>query len=195
MLDEATKKAVADYVLDQHDSERLKLLVNMQDSWETIRLRVINEFANQFARTISDALPASDGWLVGAERLRTSPVEKYTALDVRRSTWDEGLYVGVEAETWGPSTWRVGVWGKQGYLHPRLPAVIIETWGQGRKSEKWLWYRYFSDSSEFGHWELGDWRTGASIIALRDGAAGDYGKRLCERIIEMGKTVDGVFST
>lgn len=195
MLDEETRKAVADYVLDQHDHERLKLLANMRDSWETIRLRVIGEFSRQIARAISDALPMSDGWLVDAQHLLTSPAEKYTGLGVRRSTWDEGLHVGIEAEAWGPASWIVGVWGKDGHHHARLAAVVIERWGQGRKSPTWLWYHYFSDSAEFGHGDLGDWRTGAAIIAMREGATGDYGKRLCERIVEMGEAVDVVFST
>ena len=37
MLGEETKKAVADYVLDQNYPDRLNLLVNMQDAWESIR--------------------------------------------------------------------------------------------------------------------------------------------------------------
>jgi hypothetical protein len=181
MLDEATKKAVADYVLDQNDPERLKLLVTMHDSWETIRLQVINEFAKQFARTISDALPASDGWFVDAEQLLTGPLKQYTGLETHRSTWDKGLRVGINAQSWGAFNWIIGVWGEEGYHHERLPAVLVEKSGPGKKSPTWPWYRFFYETSEFGHWEFGDWRTGTAIIALREGAAGYYSKRLCEK--------------
>jgi hypothetical protein len=166
----------------------------MHDSWETIRLQVINEFSKQFARALSDALPASDGWSVDANHLLTDPLSRYTSLGVRRSRWDKGLYVGIQAEIWGPARWIVGVWGDKGYHHDQLPKVLIERWGPGQKSEWFPWYHFFSDNSEFGHWELGDWRTGGAIIALREGATGEYGRRLCERIVEISKTVGGLFS-
>ena len=126
---------------------------------------------------------------------RTYGLEKYTGLEVRRSTWDNGLYVGTEAEFGDAASWTIGVWGAEGYHHDGLPAVLAERWGLGKTSPRWPWYRYFSDTSEFGHWEFGDWRTGTAIIALRDGAAGDYGKRLCAMIVEIGKAVDGLFPT
>jgi hypothetical protein len=174
---------------------RLKLLVDMHDSWETIRLQVINEFSTQFTRALSEALPASDGWSINAETMLTRPLEIYTGLEVRRSTWDAGLHVGIDAESSNAAAWIIGVWGDENYHHDRLPAALVEKWGAGKKSPRWPWYHFLSDTSEFGHRELGDWRTGTAILALRDGATGDYGKRLCARIVEISKAVDNIFPT
>jgi len=195
MLDEATKNAVADYVLDQYDRERIKLFVDIYDSRETIRLRVINKFAEQLTGALSDALPVSDGWKVDADELLANPLERYSSLNVRRSTWtwDKEAYVSIEAQSVGAGDWVVGVRAMQN--RDRLRAAAIERWGQGKISNGWPWYRSLGHGSEFGSSELGDWRTGAAILALAEGSRGVYGKRLCDRIVEMSKTVDSVPST
>jgi len=168
-------------------------VATLHDAWEAIRLRVINDFSKQIGQKISYTLQKSDGWIVDAETFLSKPQDKYSGIGVRRSTWDEGLQIGIEAEAWGPASWVIGSWRREGYQHPKLAALLREKWGPGKQSETWLWYHYFGDGSEFGHRELEDWRTGAAVVALRQGAAGIYGKRLCERIIDTAKTVDGVF--
>jgi len=195
MLDEETKKNIADYVLDQNDPERLNISVMLHESWEAIRSQVINEFSNQFVRAIVDDLPPDQGWIVNADDILRRPLVKFTGLEVRHPTWDNGLYVGIEAQTEGPGSWIIGAWGEVGYQHEKLRNIISECMGVGRINSKWLWFRYFSDTTEFGHWELGDWRMGAAIVAMREGLTGDYGKKLRERIVDLCKAVDGVFSS
>jgi hypothetical protein len=193
MLDEVTKEAVADYVLAPHEPERLKLAVTLHDAFDTIRLRVIRDFAEQVSRFLSDELPDPQGWRVEAQDLLANPQRKYTGLSVRRAAWDKGLHVGIEAQTGGPGSWIIGAWGERSYRNAVLTALLNERWGAGKTTDQWPWFHYFSDNAEFGHWEFGDWTTGTAIVAMRDGTTGDYGKRLCERIVSIAKVVDSLF--
>jgi hypothetical protein len=48
--------------------------------------------------------------------------------------------------------------------------------------------------AEFNHdWGWGNWTEGKTIIAMREGAEGDYSKRICERIVTIAKVVDDFF--
>jgi hypothetical protein len=194
MLDDAAKKAIADYILDRHDPDRLQLAIALHDAFDTTRMRVITDFSEQISQFLSAALPEAQDWSVNAARLLEKPQERYTGLSVRRATWHNGLYVCIEAETFGPSSWIIGVCGEKGYEPPNnIKKLLDDRFGNGRTTPQWPWFHYFSDNAEFGHWEFGDWRAGAAVIAMRDGMSGDYGRGLCERIVGIAKEVDSLF--
>lgn len=195
MLDEETKEAIANYVLDQHNHDRLRLVIGIHNAFDTIRVRVIRDFSQQIVKSLEGAMPAERGWSIRAKDLLENPLRIYTGLTVRHEVWNEGLEVGIDAESWGANNWIIGVRRKQGYENDLLTAQLTKTLGAGRGSSACLWYHFFGDRAEFGDWRWGNWTDGETIIAMREGAEGDYGRRICGRIIEIAKAVDGFFTT
>jgi hypothetical protein len=194
MLDEEKKEEIANYVLDRNHYDRLKLTIEIHDAFDTIRTKIIRDFCQKIVKCLESALPAKEDWSVDAADLKRSPTRIFTGIGVRRKTWDEELCVRIEAEAWGPNGWIIGIQGKEsGYQNGSLRALLNEKFGCGHESPRWPWYHFFDDRTEFRDEGLGNWTRSETLIAMHDGAGGEYSKRICERIIEIARVVDCFF--
>lgn len=194
MLDEK-KAAIANYVLNQHDHDSLRLAIDIHDAFDAIRVRVIQEFTQKIVQYLINELPSEKRWLIYPKRLLEKPLEIYTNLIVRRDIWCNDLEVRIEAQSSGANNWIIGVWKNENYHNFDLIGRLTKEFGAGRSSQTCLWFQYFGERTKFGLPEMRNWSAGAAIIAMREGVLGDYGKRVCEGIIKIANVVDSLPQT
>jgi hypothetical protein len=135
---------IADYVLQEGDQERLSIALEVADSCDAIKDRLIRNFGRELERDLKRELTTR---MRSAARIDNDLAFKtnYSGLRMYMPKW--AFKVSIETQSKGSSF----IWGVENKelrpseenLFPELAEKLNRKFGSGKRSRGWEWYMHF----------------------------------------------------
>lgn len=139
MSEEITTEIVS-YVCE--NAERVRLAVLIHEAFDEVCKKIIHDAARELVDGLCECLPSPPDWIIKESLSGNETFNRFTGLTIRRATWPENLYVGMEAQEARARGWVVGAMGKEDKVTNRsnIKSDLDSQYKTGKTNKYWIWY-------------------------------------------------------